>query len=149
MRSDRRVGTPVTAKPAITDNGLIQVSSAFDVATTGDRLVALLKERGLNLFARINHAENAAAVDQDLRPTELFIFGNPAVGTPLMQSSQSIAIDLPQKMLIWQDASEQVWLTYNDPHYLMTRHQLTGCEARLDRISQVLQEMATKATQSS
>ena len=129
------------------DNGLIQVNSDFDAATTGDRLVACLAERRLKLFARINHAANAAAVDQALRPTELFIFGNPAVGTPLMQCRSSVAIDLPQKMLIWQDAREQVWLTYNDPRYLMSRHDLAGCAAVIERLSQVLQDIATTATQ--
>ncbi|NER83734.1 MAG: DUF302 domain-containing protein [Leptolyngbya sp. SIO1D8] len=128
-------------------NGLIQMPSQFDVAETGDRFEALLQERMLTLFSRIDHAQNAASVNQQLRDTQLFIFGNPNVGTPLMQCDQTVAIDLPQKVLIWQDESDQVWLAYNDPQYLMERHQLTGCEPVIERVSQVLNGFAVAATQ--
>ncbi len=128
-------------------NGLVQVPSQFDVAETGDRLETVLQERGLTLMARIDHAQNAAAVDQALRDTQLLIFGNPNVGTPLMQCSRTIGIDLPQKALIWQDEAEQVWLAYNDPQYLMARHSLTGCEAVIERVGQALNGLAIAATQ--
>jgi uncharacterized protein (DUF302 family) len=141
------VNIPVAAQSPMSETGLIQLSSEFSVAETSDRLAALLAERHLNVFARIDHAQNAASVGKDLRPTTLFIFGNPAVGTPLMQCNQSVAIDLPQKMLIWQDADDQVWLTYNDPQYLGERHDLAGCEMILDRIGQVLGDIAQQATQ--
>jgi uncharacterized protein (DUF302 family) len=130
-----------------TENGLVQVQSQFDVATTGDRLASLLQERGLTLMARIDHAQNAATVDQELRDTQLLIFGNPNVGTPLMQCNQTVAIDLPQKALIWQDEAEQVWLAYNDPQYLMERHHLVGCEPVIERVSQALNGLALAATQ--
>ncbi|WP_201278989.1 DUF302 domain-containing protein [Leptolyngbya iicbica] len=141
------VNVPVAAQSSMTETGLIQVSSEFSVEETSDRLAALFAERRLNVFARIDHAQNAASVGKDLRPTTLFIFGNPAVGTPLMQCNQSVAIDLPQKMLVWQDADDQVWLTYNDPQYLNARHDLTGCEMVIDRIGQVLGDIAQQATQ--
>ncbi|WP_239112874.1 DUF302 domain-containing protein [Halomicronema sp. CCY15110] len=141
------VNVPVAAQSPMTETGLIQVSSEFSVEETSDRLDALLAERHLNVFARIDHAQNAASVGKDLRPTTLFIFGNPAVGTPLMQCRQSVAIDLPQKMLIWQDAADQVWLAYNDPQYLGERHDLAGCEMILDRIGQVLGDISQQATQ--
>jgi uncharacterized protein (DUF302 family) len=128
-------------------NGLLQVPSQFTVAETGDRLEKLLQERGLTLMARIDHAQNAASVDQDLRGTQLLIFGNPAVGTPLMQCSRTIGIDLPQKALIWQDEAEQVWLAYNDPEYLMERHSLTGCESVIEGVGQALNGLAMAATQ--
>lgn len=138
---------PVEAEMADAPSGLVQLTSNYSVAETGDRLAALLEERRLNLFARIDHAQNAASVGKDLRATQLFIFGNPSVGTPLMQCSQTVAIDLPQKMLIWQDESGQVQLAYNDPAYLMERHTLTGCEPVIERIGQVLDDLAQRATQ--
>jgi uncharacterized protein (DUF302 family) len=127
--------------------GLVQVPSAFSVAVTGDRLETLLEARRLRLFARINHAQNAAQVGKDLPDTELLIFGNPVVGTPLMQCNRTVAIDLPQKALIWEDEAQQVWLAYNDPHYLLQRHGLSGCETNIERISQVLNDLAMAATQ--
>jgi uncharacterized protein (DUF302 family) len=100
----------VSAEP-----GLISVKSSHDVKNTADRLETVLNEKGMTVFLRVDHTEGARKVGQELRPTELVIFGNPKVGTPLMQCSQTVAIDLPQKALIWQDESGQVWLTYNDP----------------------------------
>lgn len=104
--------------------GLVNVKSAHSVAATADRLEGVLAEKGMKLFLRLNHAEGAGNVGIKLRPTELLIFGNPKVGAPLMAKQQSVGIDLPQKMLIWQDDSGQVWLTYNDPDYLANRHGL-------------------------
>jgi uncharacterized protein (DUF302 family) len=139
--------SPVKAEMTNTSHGLVQLTSDFSVAETGDRLAALLEERRLSVFARIDHAQNAASVGKDLRPTQLFIFGNPNVGTPLMQCNQSVGIDLPQKILIWQDESEHVHLAYNDPDYLLERHSLTDCKAVVERISQVLDDLAKRATQ--
>jgi uncharacterized protein (DUF302 family) len=104
--------------------GLVNVKSTHNVAVTADRLEGILAEKGMQLFLRLNHAEGAGNVGIQLRPTELLIFGNPKVGAPLMAKHQQIGIDLPQKMLIWQDESGQVWLTYNDPDYLADRHDL-------------------------
>ena len=112
---------------AYADNGLVSVKSSHDVKTTADRLESMLKQKGMNVFIRINHAQGAQKIGKELRPTELLIFGNPKVGTPLMQCRQSVAIDLPQKALIWQDAQGQVWLSYNDPNYLVERHGIEGC----------------------
>ena len=143
-----RMMSPAAAEMADnSSNGLVQFTSEYSVAETGDRLETLLAERQLNVFARIDHAQNAASVGRDLRDTLLFIFGNPNVGTPLMQCSQSVAIDLPQKMLIWRDEADQVMLAYNDPQYLMERHNLAECEMIIDRVSQVLEDLATQATQ--
>jgi uncharacterized protein (DUF302 family) len=133
---------PVSAQP-----GLITVKSSHDVKNTADRLENILKEKGMNVFLRIDHTEDARKVGKELRPTELLIFGNPKVGTPLMQCSQTTAIDLPQKALIWQDESGQVWLTYNDPHYLATRHGIDGCKAVLDKVKNALKNFAQAATQ--
>jgi len=86
------------------DNGLITVASAHDFATTIDRLIGVLQNTGVTVFARIDHAGGAASVGLPLRPTTLFLFGNPAAGTPLMQAAQTAGIDLPLKALVWQDA---------------------------------------------
>jgi len=131
---------------ASADNGLISVKSAHDVKTTADRLEGMLKQKGMNVFNRINHAQGAQKIGQELRPTELIIFGNPKVGTPLMQCAQSVGIDLPQKALIWQDAQGQVWLSYNDPNYLVERHQITGCGDVIKKVGKALGNFANSAT---
>lgn len=135
------------AEATLAATGIVRLESAYGVSETGDRLEAILQERGLTLFARIDHAAGAASVEMALSPTELIIFGNPVVGTPLMQCQQSVAIDLPQKALIWEDEDGRVWLGYNDPAYLQTRHQIAGCDEILERISDVLSTLATAATQ--
>jgi uncharacterized protein (DUF302 family) len=110
----------------MSDDGLISLASNHPVRETMDRLEAVLREKGITIFARIDHAAGATAVDMPLRPTELVIFGNPRAGTPLMQARQSIGIDLPLKMLGWQDGAGKVWLVYNDPAWLARRHGLGG-----------------------
>ena len=128
------------------DNGIISIRSSHDVKTTVDRLENKLREKGMAVFIRINHAEGAQKVGKKLRPTELIIFGNPKVGTPLMQCGQSVAIDLPQKALIWQDETGQVWLSYNDPKYLANRHSIKGCSEVIEKIEKALGNFARMAT---
>jgi uncharacterized protein (DUF302 family) len=106
------------------ENGLVTLRSAHDVATTLARLTAALDAKGVTVFARIDHAAGAQSVGLALRPTTLVIFGNPAAGTPLMQVAQTAGIDLPLKVLVWRDADDGVWLTYNDPAWLAGRHGL-------------------------
>lgn len=131
---------------AIAGNGVISVKSSHDVKVTADRLENILSQKGMNVFIRINHAAGARKVGKKLRPTELIVFGNPKVGTPLMQCSQSVAIDLPQKALIWQDDKGQVWLSYNDPNYLVQRHGLTGCAEVIKKVEKALSNFARAAT---
>lgn len=131
---------------AIAGNGVISVKSSHDVKVTADRLENILGQKGMNVFIRINHAAGAQKVGKKLRPTELVIFGNPKVGTPLMQCSQSVAIDLPQKALIWQDDKGQVWLSYNDPNYLVQRHGLSECAGVIKKVEQALSNFAKAAT---
>ncbi len=133
--------------PVFADTGLTNVKSSHDVKTTADRLEAVLKEKGMTVFLRVNHSEGARNVGKQLRPTELVIFGNPKVGAPLMQCGQTIGIDLPQKALIWQDENGQVWLTYNDPRYLAKRHGIDGCQPVLDKVQNALKNFAKAATQ--
>lgn len=129
------------------NQGLIQVKSNHTVSVTADRLVNALKMKGMTVFTRIDHTAGAQSVGQTLRPTEVVVFGNPQVGTPLMQCSQSVAIDLPQKALIWQDEAGQVWLAYNNPQYLAQRHQIEGCDPVLMKIKDALANFAQAATQ--
>ena len=110
-------------------DGLIAVRSPHGPRETMDRLEALLKQKGLTIFARIDHAAGAAKIGKTLRPTELLIFGNPQGGTPLMECSQTAGIDLPLKALVWEDESRQIWVGYNDPAYLAQRHGAAGCPA--------------------
>ena len=104
--------------------GLITIRSRHSVKATVDRLESALKAAGVSVFARIDHAAGAASVGMELRPTELLIFGNPRAGTPLMQAKQTIGIDLPLKLLAWEDADGAVWASYNDPAWLAARHEL-------------------------
>lgn len=126
--------------------GVITVDSPHSVQDTVDRLRSTMQERGLTIVATVNHTQNAAGVDMELRPTQLIIFGNPQAGTPLMQASQTIGIDLPQKMLVWEDEAGQVHVSYNDPQYLADRHNLTGVDDALGQISDALAGLATAAT---
>jgi uncharacterized protein (DUF302 family) len=105
-------------------NGLITVRSCYSPKDTIKRLEAEAKAKGLTIFARIDHAAGAAEVGLPLRPTELLIFGNAKGGTPLMGRMQTIGIDLPLKALVWQDAADVTWLSYNDPSWLAKRHGL-------------------------
>jgi uncharacterized protein (DUF302 family) len=109
--------------------GLVIEPCTHPVKETADRLADAIAARGLTLFARIDHAAGAAAAGMTVRPTELLIFGNAKGGTPLMQETQTIGIDLPLKALIWEDAAGKVWFGYNDPAWLAERHGV-GDEAR-------------------
>lgn len=128
-----------------TKNGLVNVRSNHSVSATADKLQTILKTKGMNVFTRIDHAAGAKKADLELRPTELIVFGNPKVGTPLMQCAPSVAIDLPQKMLIWQDNAGVTWLTYNDPMYLMKRHKIKGCDTVLNKVSNALKNFSAAA----
>ncbi|MEZ8583650.1 DUF302 domain-containing protein [Vibrio cyclitrophicus] len=123
-------------------DGLIKYQSNYSVKETADRFESIAKSKGLTLFARIDHQKNASSVDLELRPTEVIIFGNPKVGTPLMQCQQDVAIDLPQKVLVTEDSNKKVWLSYNDPNYLMERHAINGCDEVIKKISGVLSKLS-------
>ena len=117
--------------------GLISLKSPYGPKATMDRLENLLKQKGMTIFARIDHAAGAAKVGQALRPTEVLIFGNPKGGTPFMICEQTVGIDLPLKALVWQDAAGQVWLGYNDPGFLAARHGVSQCPA-VDKLKKAL-----------
>src|ERR1035441_9914814 len=104
------------------DRGIIDIPSSYSVPETLARLQSILKEKGVMVFALIDHSGEAAKAGLEMRPTQLLIFGNPKGGTPLMVAAPSVAIDLPLKALAWQDAQGKVWLSYNAPEYLQERH---------------------------
>lgn len=104
------------------DRGIIDIPSSYSVPETLARLESILKEKGVNIFARIDHSGEAAKAGLEMQPTQLLIFGSPRGGTPLMVAAPSTAIDLPLKALAWQDAQGRVWLSYNSPEYLRQRH---------------------------
>jgi len=127
-------------------DGLIAVPSAHDAKTTMDRLEAVVKQKGMNVFARIDHAAGAAKVGKPLRPTEVLIFGNPQGGTPLMLCAQTAGIDLPLKALVWRDDAGKVWLGYNDPVWLAGRHKTGECGEVVQNISKALAGFAQETT---
>ena len=129
--------------------GLTTIPSSYGPKDTMNRLEAAVKAKGMTVFARIDHAAGASAVALSLRPTEVLIFGNAKAGTPLMQSVQTIGLDLPLKVLVWQDISGKTWLSYNDPAWLAKRHGLSGeAEAAVGTITAALHAVATAATTS-
>jgi len=127
--------------------GLVTVKSNHDVKTTADKLVAKLKEKGMTVFIRVDHTAGAAGVGIKMRPTEVVIFGNPKLGSLLINCAQTTGIDLPMKALIFQTESGEVKLSYNAPAYLKNRHHIKGCEKPLAKITGALANFAKAATQ--
>jgi len=135
----------LTAMPVMAVDGMIDVESAYSVKETADRLESILNQKGMTVFNRINHSDAAGKAGFPLRETALIIFGNPKVGSPLMKCRQSVAIDLPQKALVHEDAGGKVWISYNDPAYLKQRHDISGCDAVLLKVGKALAGISTAA----
>lgn len=108
------------------NQGLIHLPSPYPVPETVERLESLLRQKGLTVFCRIDHSGEAEKAGLKMRPTQVIIFGSPKSGTPLMIASPSLAIDLPLKALIWEDAGGKTWVSYNSSEYLQERHQISG-----------------------
>ena len=108
-------------------------------------MVAEINATGMTVFARIDHAAGAAEVGLTLRPTELIIFGNARGGTPLMQSVQTIGIDLPLKALVWEDAAGKTWISYDEPNWIVQRHGVANAEAILSKMTDLLSAISTAA----
>lgn len=137
-----RVGDTVLSE----GNGVINVPSAFSVDETFERLRSRIDQaEPLSVIATVDHAANARSVGLDLPPTRLIVFGNPMLGTQLMQSERTVGIDLPQKFLIWQSAEGQVFITYNDPVFLARRHGIDEALPVLEQISTALHDLARAA----
>ena len=128
--------------------GLTTIPSSLGPKETMDRLVAEIRAKGMNVFARIDHSAGAAEVGLKLRSTELILFGNALGGTPLMQSVQTVGIDLPLKVLVWQDAEAKTWVSYNEPRWIARRHGVTSAEQVVNKMTDMLSAMLRKAADS-
>ncbi|UXZ54787.1 DUF302 domain-containing protein [Halomonas sp. 7T] len=136
------------AQPALASSsmGIEHVNSEHSFEQVTDQLSSTLAEKGLTLVASIDHAQNAANNELSLPATTTFIFGNPNVGTPMMQCQGSVALDLPQKMVV-RETGEGVRIEWNAPQYLAERHQLETCDLPLDDVANVLRDVAESAAQ--
>jgi uncharacterized protein (DUF302 family) len=148
---DRRLAAVVwvltlacSADAAFAADGLITMRSPYSEPETMDRFVTVATNAGMKIFARIDHAAGAQQVGRSLRPTEVLIFGNPKGGTPFLECSQTVGIDLPMKLLVWTDESNQVWIGYNDPAWVGRRHGVQSCPA-IGPLSQALAKMVDGA----
>lgn len=126
-------------------DGLITKQSAHSVDVTMDRLEAVVAKKGLAVFARINHQENAAKMGLEMHASTLLIFGSPKIGVPLMNASPTIGIDLPVKALAYADKDGKVYLSYNDPSFLQTRHGLVGDQPTLTKMSRAVGKFTAHA----
>ncbi|MBV8750012.1 MAG: DUF302 domain-containing protein [Candidatus Eremiobacteraeota bacterium] len=129
--------------------GLLTTTSRYPVAETVDRLADAVHAAGNTVFARIDHAAGAAEVGLSMPPTQVLIFGNAVVGTPLMQAAPTIAIDLPLRFLVWEDEAGTTRVAWNDPIYLAARHGAQHVEARLKAIGEKLAALAASLAPSS
>lgn len=133
-----------TGKPVDNKNGIVTIPSHHSVDETVERLKSILQSKGITLFAVIDHSGEAAKVGMKMPKTKLVIFGNPKGGTPLMLATPSVAIDLPLKILVAEDAQGKVWVSYNSPQYLKKRH---GIPANLLANIAVVETLAAKAAE--
>jgi uncharacterized protein (DUF302 family) len=118
MRNRQRAGANMST------NGIVDIRSNHPVDATVEKLKNMLEAKSVTLFALVDHSGEAAKVGIEMRPTKLLIFGSPKAGTPLMLAAPSVAIDLPLKILVWEDENGQTWVSYNSPEFLHDRHKL-------------------------
>jgi uncharacterized protein (DUF302 family) len=126
----------------------VTLPSAHSAMQTIERLNALLAQKNVHVFADIDHAAGAESVGLSLRPTRVVIFGNPLAGTPLMQSQQTIGLDLPLRVLVWEDEAGKVWLTYHRPEFLAQRHHVLDREEAVNALEAGLAALTRAATSS-
>ena len=135
------------------EDGLIDIPSNHSVDKTVEKLKGILQAKNITLFALVDHSGEAAKAGMKMRPTKLLIFGNPKGGTPVMLAASRIAIDLPLKILIWEDAQGKVWVTYNNPAYLQERHglpeELLPNISVIEALAKAVAELQTVARKSS
>ena len=122
--------------------GVITIKSRFKVAHTADRFKGVAEKQGMRIFKHVYHSENAKSAGKTIRQTELVIFGNPNIGSLLMVCNPTIGLDLPQKLLVWQDEKQQTWMSYNNPIYIADRHALNDeCRSSLNKIATALAKL--------
>jgi uncharacterized protein (DUF302 family) len=129
--------------PEPTSNGIVSIESRHSVNATLDKLKGILDSQGVKIFALIDHSGEAEKAGMPMHNTKLLVFGNPKGGTPLMLAAPSVALDLPLKILVWEDASGKVWLTYNSVEFIRQRHNLTpGLAANISIIDTLARKAA-------
>jgi len=127
------------------NENLISIKSSHSVAKTADKFEKIAKSKGMKIFAKINHTKGAKSINEKLRPTQLIIFGNPKAGTPLMQVNQTIGIDLPLKVLFWQDKNNETWISYYKPKSIIASHNITNKEKIANKMTNILKTFTQKA----
>jgi len=135
-----------TAPAYAMDSGFKTINSKYSVKETLDRLTKILKSKGIKVMARINHGAGAKAAGLKLPATELLIFGNPKLGTPLLQANRKIGLDLPMKALAWEDGAGKVHLSYTLPATLQKRHAISGKDALFNKMTKALGGLTAAAT---
>ena len=128
-----------------TDTDPVTLASAHSATETVERLKALLTQKGIELFAHIDHAAGATSVGLPLLPTQVLIFGNPRVGTPLMEARQTVGLDLPLRVLVWEDGEGKVWVTYRPVKHLARQHHITGRDEAVEVLDEGLGALARTA----
>jgi uncharacterized protein (DUF302 family) len=146
LQSVRREKEPTMTPGNPADTGLVTLPSIHSATETVERLKALLAQKGIALFAHVDHAAGAEKVGLSLRPTQVLIFGNPKAGTPLMQSQQTIGLDLPLRVLIWEDEAGKVWLTYRRVESLARQHHVTDRDEVVKALDDGLTALVRAAT---
>ena len=131
--------------PALASHGIVTEPATGDVPVVVERLVSTLKSKGMTVFATIDHAAGARKVEQTLRPTVVVIFGNPKVGTALMKCNQAAGLDLPLKILVYEDESGKSWLRYSHPDFLADRYGLSECRGVLEKMGGALRSIVEEA----
>lgn len=136
----------VLATPAVASDDLVRKASAHSVAGTIDKLAAIVESKGAKVFARIDHAKGAESVGKSLRPTQTLIFGNPKIGTPVMELSQEAGLDLPLRALAYEDENGKVWLVYRQPAAMAASHGLDGAAPAFQPMTKAIGGLTTAAT---
>ena len=136
----------------MTVDGLKTSLSRYEPSETVARVLSVIERLGMTVLARVDHAAAAATVGMELRPTEIILFGNPKTGTPLMQDAQTMGVDLPLKVLVWQDEQDRTWVSYNDPFWLAARHKVAErstpiLERMAKALAQIVDATSVKSTQ--
>ena len=127
--------------------GIITKQSTKSFEDTYTSLIAVINNNpNLKIIAQLDHQANAASVGLELRPTRIVMFGNPNLGTPLMQNAQTTGLDLPQKIMVWQDDQNTVNISYNDPQYLQKRHGIDGADEVLNKVTVALDKITNAAS---
>lgn len=137
----RAAGTAANTAEAPVSDGMHHVKSRHNIADTVERAKRMLEHQGLRVFGVIDHADNARKAGLELPPTQLLVFGNPEGGTPLMRANRLIGIDLPLKLLVWEDAAGVVWISYNDAAFLQKRHRLDGQKQAFGNMARLLKDL--------